>query len=412
MDAISVRCKTCKHAMTFSAEKAGKRAKCPKCDTIVLVKAEEEPEKPAVPAPEAAAPVANSMDDPDDGPSAYGVFTDPEIAERQKKLAEEESAKKKKKDKKKLPKVTRKIKAIADAELWAKVQYGLMFLFVGTCIWFFTHLAQGSYVVLGKVEFPEYANMIADNLERRGGENDLPDREQFWAVDDLNIYLGMIAGRDFLGFAKAMLILSTLLYFPQAIAWGISYVICLPVPRRFGTYGQILASLGLAVVNFISMFMFKLLPVLGIITYVLIPFVAPEIVLMEYNMERVMPIHVMWSAAPFWENFLNLVLKFLLYLQPTLGCIFLWSTGVAIKDPGIEAGGKGLTQMSLGTLFVLVAFHLLSLCGATPVLVIVLRVLYTLWYCFLLMFILQYAMLILKCRAVLYEKINPTNELE
>ena len=46
-----------------------------------------------------------------------------------------------------------------------------------------------------------------------------------------------------------------------------------------------------------------------------------------------------------------------------------------------------------------------------PVLVIILRVLYWVWYCFLALFILQYAMLIQRCRAVLYEKINPKNEL-
>jgi hypothetical protein len=42
----------------------------------------------------------------------------------------------------------------------------------------------------------------------------------------------------------------------------------------------------------------------------------------------------------------------------------------------------------------------------------VLRVLYILWYCFLFLFMLQYAMLILRARAVLYDKIYPKYELE
>jgi hypothetical protein len=102
----------------------------------------------------------------------------------------------------------------------------------------------------------------------------------------------------------------------------------------------------------------------------------------------------------------------LFYLQPTVGCIFIWSIGLAIKDENIEQRGKGLTQLSLGTFFILVCFHMLSMCGSSQVLVNVLRVFYTVWFCSLFLFMLQYASLILKCRAVLYDKINPKNELE
>jgi hypothetical protein len=402
MDAIIVRCKTCKHAMKFSAEKAGKRAKCTKCDAIVLVKAEEEPEQEEGPAPEvAAAPVVKAVDEEDDPTGGYDVFTDPEMEEiKKKREADEEANVKKRKEKKKLPKMLRKMKAIPDAESWNKVRLGLLFIFIGVCIWMFTHLAQGSYVVLGKVEFPEYANTMAANLAARGGEEEFPERGRFWDVDQVNVYLGMIAGRDILGYARAMLTIATLFYFLQALAWGVGYVISLPVPRRFGTFGQLIVCMALAVINFLIMFFFKLLPVLGVFTYVMIPFVTPEIVLTEYNMERTLPIHVLWSAAPFWENFLN------------LGCIFIWSVGIAIKDERIEQGGKGLTQMSLGTFFFLLCFHLLSLCGSSPVLVNMLRVFYAVWFCFLFLFMLQYASLILKCRAVLYDKINPKNELE
>ena len=407
MDAIIVRCKMCKHAMKFSAEKAGKRAKCPKCDAIVLVETEAEP------APEvAAAPVVKAVDDEEDATGGYDVFIDPEMEEiKKRREAEEEAAGKKRKERKKLPKMLRKTKAIPDAESWNKVRLGLLFIFIGVCIWIFTHLAQGSYVVLGKVEFPEYANMIAVNLDARGGE-DLPARGKFWDVDEVNIYLGMIAGRDILGYARAMLTIASFLYFLQALAWGIGYVISLPVPRRFGTLGQVIASMVLAFFNFLIMFSFKLLPLLGVLTYVMIPFVTPEIVLTEYNIERSLPIHVLWSAAPFWENLLNLIFKFLFYLQPTVGCIFIWSIGLGIKDENIEKRAKGLTQLSLGTFFILLCFHMLSMCGSSHVLVNVLRVFYTVWFCSLFLFMLQYASLILKCRAVLYDRINPKYELE
>ena len=37
---------------------------------------------------------------------------------------------------------------------------------------------------------------------------------------------------------------------------------------------------------------------------------------------------------------------------------------------------------------------------------------YAVWFFFLIIFMLQFAMLMLKFRAVLYDKINPKNELE
>jgi hypothetical protein len=189
-------------------------------------------------------------------------------------------------------------------------------------------------------------------------------------------------------------------------------VIALPVPRRFGAFGQLIAGIVVSLFNFLSMFFFKLLPVLGATGYVLIPLLTPELPMTEYNMERIIPIQVMYTAAPFWENFLNLLIQFSLYLQPALNCIFIWSVGVAIKDDTVANGGRGRTQMCLGTFFVLMCYHVLSMCGASPVLVLVLRVIYTVWFCFLLMFMLQYIMLILKVRAVLYDKINPKNELD
>ncbi len=421
MEAIQVRCKTCKHAMKFSAEKAGKRAKCPKCDTIVLIQAEEAAPQVKAAAAEAAAAEAAAAEaaavvaaapPEDDSAAGYGVFLDPELEALKKQREEEERlAAKKKRERKVLPKVARKVKAIPEAEAWAKVRFGLLFTFIGTVVWIATHILQGSYVVIGTADLPEYAQLIASILETRGGENDFPERGQFWDVDDLDIFLGMIAGREFIGYAKTCLVLASLLYLLQALCWGASYIISLPVPRRFATLGQLIAAMVLSFLNFLTMFFFKLLPVLGAYSWILVPFLTPEIVLTEYNMERVIPIHALWSGAPFWDNFLNLILKFCFYLQPTFGCIFIWTIGTAMKDEALEQRAKGLTQLSLGTFFTLFCFHMLSLCGASPVLVWTVRIFYGVWYCFLLLFMLSYAALILKCRAIMYEKIYPKNEL-
>jgi hypothetical protein len=416
MDAIIVRCKMCKHAMKFSAEKAGKRAKCPKCDAIVLIKAEEEAKKPE-PAPVAAAPDAPAAappDDDEDSTGGYEVYLDPEIERRRKAMAEEEERARKKKDKKNLPKVGRKVKAIPDAELWDKTRVGMIFLALGCAVWLIAHLLQGSYLLVGSNEYPEFAVLVAERIEHRADEG-LPEDGGFWDIDFLRTYLGMMSGRAFTTFAVGCIRIASLLTLVQIMLMGVGYLFYLPVPRRFGMFGQALVVLALVALNFLFMFIFKLLPVLGVHSYILIPFVIPEIALAEYNMERVVPIHVMWSGAGwpcFFENLFNFFLRGMQYLEPAFGCIFLWTMGVAIKDEEIAARGKGLTQMCLGTLFVLLCFHLLSLCGASPVLVWLLRVLYALWFFFLTMFIVSYAVLLLKCRSVLYEKINPQNELK
>ena len=421
MDAIIIRCKSCQHTMKFTAEKAGKKAKCSKCGALVVIEAEDEsaePDAPVVAAapavtapPEVTAPAAPVDPFADDGPAEYGVFIDPELAAlEQKRQEEEEAAKKKRKDKKNLPKVARKIKAIPDAEAWDKVRLGLLFLFFGTCAWIATHLLQGAYVLIGTVELPEYAALLANTVETRVGA-DLPPPGNFWDVDQFDIYMGMIAGRTYSGFAKVCLTVATLLYFVQALCWGIGYALFLPVPRRNGMFGHVLAMIGLLIFNGLVVLIFKLLPILGVMNYIMIPYVVPEIAMTEYNMERAIPINVLWSGAPFWENFLCVLFRFTQYLEPAMVCIFLWSAGVVIKSDEMAEEGRGRARMCLGTLFVLVAFHLLSVCGATPVLVMVLRVFYILWYFFLIMFMLQYVMFLLKARQVLDDKIRPKHEL-
>ncbi len=398
--------------MKFSAQKAGKKAKCTKCEAIVLIQADGELDKPE-PVAEAPPPPAKPPEDDEfSATGSYDVFTDPEVAERQRILREEEEAAgKKRKDRKKLPSVGRKIKAIPDAKAWSTVRVGMLFVFFSVWIWLGCHLLQGSYALLGTVEFSEFGRMMARNIEFRNNDG-FPEMGQGWDLDWMQIYLGMVAGNHFLGYAHLCITIASVLYFFQAILCLLGYGCCLPVPRRYGMFGHVIILMILGAFNLLFMLIFKILPVLGVHGYVLIPFVTPEIVLTEYNMERTVPIHILWSAAPFWENVLNLILKFMFYLEPTFLSIFVWSAGILIKDENIEQGGRGRTLMSLGTFFILVTFHLLSLCGSSTVLIVVLRVIYIVWYFFLIIFMLQYAMLLLKFRAVLYDKIHPKFELE
>jgi len=348
-----------------------------------------------------------------DAKADYGVYTDPELEARQKALREEEEAKakNKKKDKKKLPKMARKVKAIDFADDWAKVRIGMLLIFIGVIAWIAAHFLQGLYVLVGSTEQSEFANLIHGVLLHRGGDP-LPAAGQFWDVNLLEIYLGMIVGNNYLGLAQGCLTISSLLYFVQAACWVFGYILCLAVPRRFGMGGNIITCLVLAVFNAIFVLVFRLLPVVGAIQYIMIPFVVPEISLTEYNMERLVPINVLWSGAPFWDNFLNVIIRFSLTLEPTIFCVFLWSVGLAVKDEGLEQSGRSLTQMILGTFFIQLAFFMLSICGASPVLVMVLRVIYVVWYGFVFGYLFFLCSVLLNARKVLEEKINPTNELE
>lgn len=417
MALITVNCPGCQHEMKFSAEKEGKRAKCKKCGetvtitaAIALVDTPPEPEKPPEPPP----PPKPKDEFADDGPALYDATIDPELEEIRKRIEAEaaEAAKRKKKDKKKLPKVARKVKAIPDAESWEKVRFGLLFIFFGLGFGLFSHLIKGAYVLLGSVEFSEYAAMIAHNLEHRGGVDDFPEGNGFWELDNLRIYLGMIAGRGFLNYAHGSLILSAVLSLVQLLLFGLGQMLCLAVPNRFGTFGQVVAMMVLTLINFLVVLVFQLLPAVGVMDYVMIPLVTPEIAMTEYNMERMVPIHVLWSGSPFWENFFTFIFFCCRYFHLALVCIFVWSCGLSIKEPPIASGGHGLTQLCLGTLFTLVAFQLISLAGASPVLVRLLRIIYTVWFGFMALYLLRTCLLLMQTRVVLDEKINPKNLAE
>jgi hypothetical protein len=431
MESISIRCKSCKHQMKFSGDKAGKKARCSKCGKLTLIEAETVPpgesgddgaaalllvdDSPAAPPPDEPAPAPApppQKDDDDEGEGEYGVAIDKELEERQRVLKEQEAAKaRQKKERQKLPEVTRKLKPIDNADEWSKVRVGLLFIVFGVGVWLATHLLLGLYLIIGSIELPEYAYLVSESLEHRKTE-ELPGEGGFWDIDMFTIYMGMIAGRNFNGLAQTCVILSTLLFFVQAALWGLGYLFCLPVPRRFGMFGNVLTMLGLLLFNVLVVFFFKFLPVMGVYNYIMIPYIVPEIALTEYNTERMIPINILWSGAPFWENFANVIFKFLLYLEPTIMCVFLWSLGCCVKDKDIQSSGRSGAQIILGTFFALLAFHLLSLCGASNVLITVLRVIYGVWYGFLILFTIYYVRLLLQCRTVLDQKIHPKNVLE
>ncbi len=403
MATISVRCTACNKVLKFGADKTGKKARCPDCEKIFVIQpvaGQDEVKKPETGI--AAAEAAKPAEDEEDGQGSYGVIVD------KSPKPDDLESKKKKKEEQKAPKLFRKVKAIPEAEKWEKVKLGMLFLFWGAVLWGAIHVLSGTYVVLGLVEDPEMAKLVAEELAMR--RQPLPEKGAFWDINTLNIYIGIVSGPGFLGYAKGVMVACFVLYFCQVVLQCVGYGFYLSVPERLSMFGQTITMYVLSFFNLMFVVFLKILPVAGAYSYVMLPYVVPELPMIQYNIERCIPIQVLWGVAPFWEYLCLIAINFVFYLEPILGAYFIWCAGIVIKEDRVAEGGQGLIQLCLGIFFIQLGFHLFSICGTSPVLVIVVRSLYILWYCFTLLFIIRYAALLLKCRQILQKKIAPAHE--
>jgi DNA-directed RNA polymerase subunit RPC12/RpoP len=402
MDNISVKCAGCGHAMKFAADKAGRKAKCPKCEKVLTI-----------PEPSANGP-APAGDDDDAG---YGVVVDHELEVRRRELEESERERLIALRRKKAPKIQKKFKSLPDADQWERVHFGLIFLFLGTVLWGFTHLLNGVWVGLGQVEFTDYSRLVTEQVERTvkdrqdRGDPDIPEDGRFWQFSQFHLLVGMVAGRGFVTFAKFCIVVNLILYPIQLILWVIGYILCLSVPKHHGAFGHLITMMALTAFNFLVFVFFKLIPVTGLYKYYLLPYFLPEVMITEYNMERVYPIFMIWSASPFFESILAMFLQFMLYLQPTMMSIFIWSASKSLKATRVEANAEGVTQTGFNQYFLWFCMLMFGLCGTTPVLIWVLRAFYILWYSALLMFITRSALLIWRFRDQIDFRLHPEDSL-
>jgi hypothetical protein len=278
-----------------------------------------------------------------------------------------------------------------------------LFIFLGTCVWAFSHLLTGMWVSFGTAEFLDYARMTEELIER----NPVPADGGFWDFSQFHYLVAIAAGRGFASFAKLCLIVNLILYPIQLILWFVGCILCLPVPRHHGALGQLIFMMVLGGINALVFLFFRLIPITGLYRYYLIPYFIPEVMYTEYNMERVFPFFLLWSGAPFWESMLSIVLQFLYFLQPIVGAIFIWSCARMLKAERVEENAAGVTQTGFAQYFIWLSFLMIALCGTTPVLVWVVRVLYVLWYGFLMGFIVRFALLTWRCRDLLYVRLYP-----
>ncbi|MCI0377536.1 MAG: hypothetical protein L0215_08015 [Gemmataceae bacterium] len=372
MEAVSFRCTSCKQALKLSADKIGKRIRCPKCATELVV-------------PKSSASAAPADED---GGGGYGIVIDKdEEAARQKRLAEaDKKTKKAKVDRAFLPKAKRK--SLQEPENWQRVRTGLVVMMWGVVLLGGPLLFVAIVWLLGILSGPYYATVALRHLFQ-GAPQAIPG--QMEPMNYIDFFVGIVAGGDYVGIGKVLLILGSVCLLLQSLVCITGYIIALPIPNRFSTKGQLWGLISVSIVNFIVNGVLRLLPLAGAMGYILIPLVIPELNLLSAAMDRGQPMGVFWSKAPFWESILFLFIMMSFYAEPVLIGSFIWSVGLSLKEEPVAERGRGIINLTFGVAFAHLCLFMLGLTGSSNVMVWVFRAIYCLWLLFFVLLILRLA---------------------
>jgi hypothetical protein len=381
MDVISFRCTSCQQTLKVKAEYAGRKTKCKKCGTSLTV-----PNGDGVEEKPAAAPKPAASGDEEEGGGAY-AFADDGV----KPSVLPDDKPKKKKDE---PKIVRKIKkkSIQFAEQWQKFRITLMLAAIGMGCWALMWVLHITVFALGQFADTPYSQLVAlANLVR--------ELDPSQSMSKLVLILGLQAGMENIKLVQTLLTIEYVLALLGGGAFLAGYIFCLGVPPRYGTRGQALALLILGGTNLLITLLIKLLPMAGAMDFVIVPLLGPEITMNEVGIERLVPLHAFWSASPFWEMFVTIVVQAAFYAEPILFAVFLRSVGLSMKDDEwLEPKSIVLMRVGLGQFFILLCFNILSMDGTSEVLRLTLIVVYSLWHGFLLGFIIYFILIMVKAR--------------
>lgn len=389
MEPISTRCSKCDQPLSFPGERAGRKAKCTRCGAELTV---PEPPPPAPPPPPPP-PKKDDEDEDDAGPKHYGMLTDP-TTEEKKKLP---PAKKKKDKKPAAAVVKKKMKSLPEADKWGIVRHGLFLMAIGAMVWGAIFAMQCMTILIGATQGMEY-NRVRLEVLMPPEDEPLSGAGTMGNVNMARFLIGLVAGTENVSLVVGIRIVLAFLTLVQIAFFMMGYFTCLQVPERFGCRGQVMAMIGLGGLSLLFHILFRLLPILGVMPYVLVPYFAPELPVLQANVERSLPLHVFWSSVPFWEFLLTFFVLGIQYMEYNMGVVFLQSIGYAIKEDRIKTPTVGLVQLGFGTLFALLCYYLLSIGGTTDVLVSVLRLNYLIWSGFIILFIVRYTLLLLFTR--------------
>lgn len=380
--------------------KPGKVVRCPECNARVRIPDEDRPKVAAKPV-KATAKAGAKKDAAKKAPPAeeemYGFTQEEDLTvvrqrneEAEKKKAEEKAAKEK-------PVIEVRRKNIGDLRVWAKIDKAMIWFLCGVVAWGLAHLLYGLILFIGMVQGPDYAGPVVTKLispeqpPMELGAGDALDRPSF--------VIAMLGGMSVTGVTLALFIIVQIVGWIRAGLWVTGYAIAWPAaPRDVGGRGQLIALYCLAAFNFLTAFFLVFLPFVGAYRYCVMPWSAAELGMAEFNMDRSFPLHLFWAFSPFWESLLAFVLMVALYMEPILIAYFIWSVAATIKDEPLEASAVSAITFGFSVMFLHLVYQLFAMAGNSPVLVQVLRVLYLLWYCALIVYLLRMVAAITKCR--------------
>ncbi|MBI3410089.1 MAG: hypothetical protein HY040_17240 [Planctomycetes bacterium] len=403
MDLISFRCPSCNQGLKAPADKAGRKVRCTKCGTELTIPMSQAPASPPPPnpAPPTAAPFTAPAPKEQADPASYAFLLDP--AEEAAKAKTEQPA-----EKKRAPKIKRRFRMLQEPEQWAKTRLGLGVVLLSVYFWAGAFGLQGLVLILGITQGPEYGGVAEKILVSEDPPEPEPGQPE--RVSLPGFLVGLISGYSLYAVAKVLLILASALTLAQGGIAFAGYSACQGIPDRYGTQGQVRALMILTITNMALNFIFKLLPLTGILNYALVPWFTPELCILDANTERAMPIHVFWSVSGFWEMLLTILVMSTYYAQPLLLSVLIWSIGLSLREPPVEEAGFGLIEITFGVAFTLLAYYLLSVTGTSPVLLILLRVGFGLWNLFTAILIVRFIMGIGKTRETIFLYVQAAEE--
>jgi hypothetical protein len=362
-------------------------------------------DEPALPAP-ASRPAADEADDDGqtyglkdsfDVPPAPAPASPKRLHPRGDEDEEEDEEKEDGKKEEEAPRRPRRPlgKIPVDQDQWRAVQLGCYILAIGMVVWASAFALQRLFVLVGALGPMEYAGVASEELT----DPDQPvEAGVARRLDRTNFILGLIAGSSFLTLGEWILRLALVLALAQTVMTAFGYATWLGGPSQLGMRRLSMAGLAVAGASFLVIFLFKFLPLTMLIRYIMIPFLAPEVAMLTANGDRIDPIHITWSGAPFVEVFFALLFHMVLLAEPVLIAVYLRSAAQALKIESLQETTDGVIRLGLGTAFINLCYFLLMNAGCSPPLLLVLRAIYLLGTGFFLGLLLWLAFVLLRSR--------------
>ncbi len=394
---ITFRCTSCNQGLKVPDDKAGRKVKCTKCGTGLTVPATSQAAAPAAP----AKPAKRPFDDDEDDGSAYGVEDaeaeaaklaeearlkaererrrkeqeeedqdedlDPEeIAERDEALRrrllglpeDEDEEEYEEEEEEARPRKRKKF----DPKAWGKVRVGLQVMLVAVGLAAGALLLHQIYIIIGLTADTQYAKTLQEIHPhyRPGGEGQ--------SLDLPKLIFALVGGLNNVTTSRALLVISAILALLQHAVVIAGAAICLAIPPRYGSKGLALATLVLAAVNVVTTLVFWVLPAVGAMNFTLVPLVGAELPMLDANQERLVPLQLLWSGAPYLQVELTVFVLILTFGELVLFPLYLRAAALALKSELLDEAALTLVQLALAQLFMQVAYQLLAMTGTTDVL--------------------------------------------